>query len=202
VFASILLLIAAAQSSNPLDTVERITPQEAAKRFTRCGLGPVTIRWNDPEMGGEDIIVATGVRSATDEQLRCADRAVSYYTLELLPDIQRRFLAIREARFAPVFQAQARAWLSARRLLRRVPRYRRGETDDATFTRQVEKLCGPDAQGAFQSQYGFHAVSPDWVRRNLGPPHKGDHALLCLMNVGAVADFKIGFIGNEYIPDK
>src|SRR5437762_778182 len=82
VFGSILLLMAAPASA-PLGVFERMTAQEAAKRFTQCGLGPVTIRWNDPDTGGEDILVATGVKSATDEQLRCADKAVGYYTLEL-----------------------------------------------------------------------------------------------------------------------
>lgn len=121
----------AAPASTPLDVFERITAQEAAERFTECGLGPVTIRWNDPDSGGEDILVATAVKSATDEQLRCADKAVSYYTLELRPEIQRRFEVLREARLAPVFLAQARSWLSARGLLNRVPEYREGETDDA-----------------------------------------------------------------------
>src|SRR4051794_5063348 len=97
VFGSILLLMAA-PASTPFSVFERITAQEAAKRFIECGLGPVTIRWNDPDSGGEDMLVATGVNSATDDQLRCADKAVSYYTLELPPEIERRFEVLREAR--------------------------------------------------------------------------------------------------------
>jgi hypothetical protein len=195
VFGSILLLMAG-PAATPLGVFERITAQEAAKRFTQCGLGPVTIRWNDPDSGGEDILVATGVKSATDEQLRCADKAVSFYTLELPPDIEARFEDLREARLAPIFQAQARAWLSARGLLSRVPQYRRGETDEAVFTRQIESLCGPRAKGAFQSQFGFHALSPDWVKRILFPPDKLDETLSCLMNVTTAAGFEFGFIGN------
>jgi hypothetical protein len=188
----------AAPGSTPSGMFERITAEEAAKRFTQCGLGPATIRWNDPDTGGEDILVATGVKSATDDQLKCADKAVSYYTLELPPEIERRFEVLREARLAPVFQAEARAWLSARGLLNRVPQYRQGETDDAAFTRQIESLCGPRAKGAFQSQFGFHALSPDWAKRNLNPPDKGDEALSCLMNVATVTGYQFGFIGNEY----
>jgi hypothetical protein len=197
VFAPVLLLIAA-PASVPVGGLERITPQEAAKRLTQCGLAPVAIRSNDPDMGGEDILVATGVKSATDEQLRCADKAVSYYTLELPPEIDRRFEALRDARLAPFFQAQARAWLSARGLLSRVPQYRKGQTDDAAFTRQIENLCGPRARGAFRSQFGFHALSPDWIKRNLNPPEKGVESLSCLTNVATVAGFQLGFIGNEY----
>ncbi|MFL6800742.1 MAG: hypothetical protein ACJ8EQ_03115, partial [Sphingomicrobium sp.] len=62
----------------------------------------------------------------------------------------------------------------------------------------VESLCGPRANGAFQSQFGFHALSPDWVKRNLNPPDKGGEVLSCLMNVATVTGFKFGFIGNEY----
>jgi hypothetical protein len=187
-----------APASTPFGVFERITAQEAANRFTQCGLGPVTIRWNDPDSGGEDILVATGVKSATDEQLRCADKAVSYYTLELSPELERRFEVLREARLAPVFQAQARWWLSARGLLNQLPKYQKGVTDDAAFTRQVETLCGPHAQGAFQSNFGFHALSPAWVKRELNPPHRANEVLTCLMNVTTAAGFEFGFIGNEY----
>ena len=195
-FGSILLLLAA-QDPALLAGFERITAQEAAKRFTQCGLGPVTIRWNDPGEGGEDILVATTVKSASDEQLRCADKAVSYYTLELPPEIKRRFEVLRESRLAPVFQAQARSWLSARGLLSQLPKYKKGVTDDAMFTRQVETLCGPHAKGAFQSRFGFHALSPDWVQRELDPPDRGDEVLTCLMNVTTAVGFEFGFIGNE-----
>ena len=193
--ASILLLIAA----QDLGTLgfDRITVQEAAKRFTQCGLGPLTIRLNDQDTGGEDILVATEVKSATDKQLRCADKAVSYYTLELPPDISRRFEALREERLAPVFREQARSWLSARGLLNRLPRYQQGATDDAQFTRQVEALCGPRAKGAFQSTFGFHALSPEWSKRELDPPERGNEVLTCLMNATTAAGFEFGFIGNE-----
>jgi len=197
VFTAVLFFMAA-QISTSGGVYENITAQEAAKRFTQCGLGPATIRWNDPEMGGEDVLAASDIKSATDEQLRCADLAISYYSLELPPEIERRFEVLREARLAPVFQAQAREWLSARGLLNRVPQYRTGVTDDAAFTRQVENVCGRRAKGAFQSKFGFHAVSPDWVNRNLNPPGKGSEVLSCLMNVATVSGFQIGFIGNEY----
>jgi hypothetical protein len=191
-------LVAAAQASAQARLPGRIPSQEAAQRLRQCGLQPVTIRFNDPEYGGEDILVATGVKAATDQQLRCADKAANYFILELSPDIERRFEALREARLAPILEAKARAWLSDKGLLGRVPRYSRGKTNEGTFTRQVEELCGPKAHGAFQSQYGFHAVSPDWIKRNLDPPDKSEDALICLMNVTTVAGFEIGFIGNEY----
>ena len=196
VLAAILLLVAV-QDPAALG-FDSVTPQEAAKRFTECGLGPVTIRWNDPNTGGEDVLVATGVKVATDDQLRCADKAVGFYTVELIPDIERRFMALREARLAPVFQAQARSWLSKRGLLNRLPIYQKSITNDAVFTRQVEALCGPHAKGAFQSKFGFHALSPEWVKRELTPPDRGEQVLGCLMNAMTASGFEFGFIGNEY----
>ena len=95
-------------------------------------------------------------------------------------------------------KAQAHDWLSARGLLDRVPKYQKGVTNDGVFTRQVEALCGPHANGAFQSKYGFHALSPDWVKRELKPSGASGDTLTCLMNVAAAAGFEFGFIGNEY----
>ena len=192
-----ILLLMAVQDAGTLG-FDRITAQQAAERFAECGLGPVTVRWNDPDTGGEDILVAPGIKSATDDQLRCADKAVSYYTLELPLRIQRRFQALRAERLAPIFQAQARSWLSARGLLDRLPQYQNGVTDDGVFTREVETLCGPHASGAFQSTFGFHALSPEWVKRELTPPEQGDEVLACLTNAATAAGFVFGFIGNEY----
>jgi len=175
---------------------ERMTAQEAAKRFAQCGLGPVTTRYDS--LLDEDLLIAPDAKSATDEQLARADKAVSYYTLELPPTVQRRYDALHEARSNAKFKEQARAWLSARGLLNQVPEYRNGVTNDALFTRRIEGLCGPQANGAFQSELGFHAVSPDWIKRNLDPPEKGGEVLTCLMNVASVAGFKFGFVGNEY----
>ena len=194
---SALILLLTVQDTVDLGFVST-SPQEAAQRFTQCGLGPITIRWNDADTGGEDVLVATGVNLATDDQLRCADKAVGYYTIELPPEIERRFTALREARLAPVFQAKARSWLSSQGLLNRLPVYQKGVTDDGVFTRQIETLCGPHAKGAFQSKFGFHALSPDWVKRELDPPERGEQVLTCLMNSTTAAGYVFGFIGNDY----
>lgn len=170
--------------------------QQAANRVSQCGLGPVTTRY-DAELD-EGVLVTTTARSVTDEQLACADKAASYYTLQLSPSIQPRYDAIREARFSREVQAQAREWLSVHNLLNKAPAYREGITDDAAFTRQLENLCGPRAKGAFQSKFGFHALSPAWVKREMHQPDFGGDVFACLLNVTTVAGFKVGFIGNEY----
>jgi hypothetical protein len=190
-------LLALAAPSSALSTIERVPPQEAAKRVSQCGLGSVTTHY-EPDLQ-EDVLVASNAQSATDGQLACAYTIVGfYYTLELPPNVQRRFDAMLEAKAEVWMKAQARDWLSARGLLDRVPKYQNGVTDDGVFTRQVEALCGSQATGAFHSKYGFHALNPDWVKRKLNPADASSDALTCLMNVTAVAGFEFGFIGNEY----
>ena len=97
-----------------------------------------------------------------------------------------------------MIKAEAREWLSKRGLLDRVPKYVAGTTDDAAFTNAVELLCGPRTKGAFQSQYGSHALSPEWIKA-LGLPLKNEdmEAMSCLLNVTTVAGYSVGFIGNE-----
>jgi len=190
-------LPALAALTSAVPAVDRITAQEASNRLSQCGLGPVTTHYESDLQ--EDALVASSAQSVTDDQLACAYNVVGfYYTLELPQNVQNRFDAMLEAKAGVMLQAQAHDWLSARGLLDRVPKYQKGVTDDGAFTRQIEALCGPKAKDAFQSKYGFHAVSPDWAKRNLDPPDKGAEVLTCLMNVATVAGFKFGFIGNEY----
>lgn len=183
-------------SSDGIGTLfEQITPKVAAERISQCGLGEVSIRYE--EVLQAEVLTVAGATSVSDEQLACADKAASYYDLELPPAVQPRYDSIRDARLSAYFLKEAQAWLTERGLLERVPKYQAGVTDDEAFTPQVETLCGPRAKGAFQSQYGFHAISPDWVQRNLAPFEEGAEVLACLMNVARVAGFDIGFIGNE-----
>lgn len=192
-------LLALAAQSSALPAVERITAQEAAKRVSQCGLGPVTTHYESELQ--EDVLVASSAQSATDEQLACAYKVVAfYYTLDLPSNVQARFDAMLEAKAEIWMKAQARDWLSARGLLDRVPAYQKGVTDDGAFTRQVEALCGPRAKGAFQSKYGFHALSPEWSKQfGLPPKRKAVEALSCLSYATAVAGFKFGFIGNAAV---
>ena len=190
-------LLAFAAPSSSLPTVERITPQEAAKRVSQCGLGFVTTHYERDLQ--EDVLVASGAQSATDDQLACAYKVVRfYYTLELPPNVQPRFDAMREAKAEVWMKAQAHDWLSARGLLNRVPKYRRGVTDDGVFTREVEALCGPQAKGAFGSKYGRHVLSPRWIKKVELPPSAHDTNAMSCIFVTAFAGFELGFIGNEY----
>jgi hypothetical protein len=179
------------QADNPHDGFE-VSAQVAAERATKCGLGAVTFRFDD-ELQSSVFAVANEA-TPTDSQLACLDVATGWHLIELPPEVESRFLAIRNARAKEILRRHSSKWLAARGLLERVPKYVAGVTDDGAFTREVETLCGPEAHGAFQSQYGYHVLSPDWPPAlNEEPPE----AFSCLMHVTLFAGYEIGFIGNE-----
>jgi hypothetical protein len=173
---------------------ERLSAEEAAERASKCELGLVTVKY-DAELQSQTLVPAAA-GSASDEQLTCINKASSSYSVELPPPEQIRFDAIRLKRFDVAFEKYAREWLAARGILDRVPKYEQGITNDAAFAREIEKLCGPRARGAFHSRFGPHTLSPDWLGREV---RKGDveDVMGCLMSVSRVAGFDYGFIGNE-----
>lgn len=189
--------VAASALVGPFEDIERITPEVAAERAAQCGVGTVTFRYEEELQS--DILTISGATAATDEQLACVDKAAGWgIFVELSPDLQRRFDAIREARASALAVADARSWLSARGLLDRVPKYVEGSTDDAVFVQQVEQLCGPKAKGAFKFQYGRYVLNPEWADKMGMPPKSEDSdALTCLSHVTTIAGFKFWIIGNE-----
>lgn len=198
--AFIALALWSASTNGHFDQMERITAEEAVKRAKKCGLGGVTIRYG-PEWQLE-ILTVTDAAEASDSQLDCLDKATGWSIFVELPaDIQHRFDAIREARVSAIMLVEDRKWLGERGMLGRVPEYMPGVTDAGAFTREVEKLCGPRADGAFQSEYGFHALSPSWLDK-VGMPLKpeNEEVFMCLLKVTRVAGFEVGFIGNAVYP--
>ena len=169
----------------------------AVERAAKCGLGPVTVRYED-ELHS-DILSVPHAASVTDAQLSCLDNATGFGIFVQLPSsVQPRFDAIREERATVKMRAEASEWLAKRGLLKRVPKYVAGTTNETAFTREVEKLCGPQAKGAFQSQYGPHALSPEWIEKiGLPPKDEAIDAMSCLLHVTTVARYQVGFIGNE-----
>ena len=195
--SAFLALTAGALSVGPFESMERITAEMAVERAKKCGLGPATIRYEHELQS--DILSVPNAATATDSQLSCLDNATGFgISVELPAGLQPRGDAVREARASEMMKAEAREWLSKRGLLERVPKYDPGSTDEAAFTREVEHLCGPQTKGAFQSQYGPHALSPEWIKSLGWPPKDEDmEAMSCLMKVTTVTGFRVVFIGNE-----
>lgn len=191
------LLVASQVGSSDLP-FDRVTPETAAQRVSACGLGKVTVKYDDLLQSEILLALSASADAVTDEKLSCADTAASYYDLQLPAALQLRYNAIREGRLKAYSLAKARSWLSERNLLEKVPHYQAGVTNDADFARVVEGICGLQAKGALHSQYGFHVISPEWVRRSLTPINKGgSETLACIMIVGQVAGDQLGLIGNE-----
>lgn len=193
--AAIALLFFASQFRWVIEGFDDISPQVAAERVARCGIGTPIIK-NADEIQSY-VLTLPDLTLATDEQLACADKAVSHHDLQLPATLQSRFMAIREKRFAALAMAEAKEWLAEKGLLERVPTYIKGTTDDLAFTRAVEKLCGPRAKGAFGLAQGLHTFSPAWNKRQLRPSAADSNAFTCVTHVLTVTNFGIGIIGSE-----
>lgn len=186
------ILLAAQATSPMLDAYDQITPQVAAQRTARCGAGSVSVRTD--KLTESDVLVVAAKRAITDEQIACIAKAASFYDLELPRDAQTRLDAVTKAKSSALVKAEAQRWLTTHHLLGKLPKYEVGVTDDDGFARKVEKLCG--ARGALHSQYGVHALNPEWAMQQRGPP-KEDGPFPCVINAALAAGFEFAFIGNE-----
>lgn len=193
-FSQLVTIAAAQLLSSPTQGYERITPQAAAERIAQCAAGSVTTRF-EPELDTYVLSVASS-GPITDKQVACIAQAAQFYQVELPPDAQRRLDALTEARGKALAAAYSRKWLVAHNLLGRLPAYNAGVTNDAAFARRIEKLC--KAKGAFGSQYGLHALSPEWAARQRDVPEE-DGAFACVINVAFASGYEIGFIGNAQV---
>lgn len=193
--APISLLVITAQLAAGVQVPERVSPKAAAERVSRCGLGPVTIRYDD--LLQSEVLSAPQATVATDEQLGCADKAVSYYDLELPSPVQPRYEAMRAKRAALLSRSEAKQWLAEQGLSERLPTFEKGVTDENAFSRSAEEVCGPRAKGAFDSAYGPHVLSPHWIERELGSGNFDSKAFRCLVSVAQAAGYDVGLVGNE-----
>ena len=198
-----IFLLWSASFADPLENLAFTSPELASRNIVQCGAEAVEIRYDDLDnsdgFSPSPILVVHG---ATEEQLPCIDRAVGFYDVELPPELQKGFDAIRLARYMKVYRERAATSLSARRSLDEVPKYRAGKTDEVAFARQLEAICGPAAAGALQSSYGPHVISPEWLSRIPLPPRpEDDDAISCLMTAALTADFELGLVGNEAISE-
>ncbi len=187
-----LLLLDLSQST-PLRDL--LSPEHVIERVSRCGLGRPGYRYDEEAQTG--VIVVRGGRRASDAQLACVDKAAPFFEVRSSPALQGRFNAIRDARLEAYFKGQGRAWLSAHGLIDRLPEYRRG--DDAAFARALERLCGPEASGAFHAVNGGYSFNPEWLRRQ-GPRRFEEGAGACLTYAMMASGFPLGLVGNEAKP--
>lgn len=187
-----------------MENLRVTTPEIASRNILRCGAEAVDVRYDDDfdELEGFTKSPTLVIRGATEEQLPCINTAASFYDVEVPPELEKRFDAIRLAQYTTALRERTAASQSARGPLDKVPKFRAEETDAVDFSRRLEAICGPAAQGALQSSHGPHLISPEWLSRIALPPRpEDDEAISCLLEAGFIADFELGLIGNEAIPE-
>lgn len=201
-----IFILWSASFADPLENPGVTSPEIASRNIVQCGAEAVEVRYDDlddlDDLDGFSPAPTLVVHGASEEQLPCISTAVGFYDVELPPALQKGFDAIRLAQYMTAYRKRAAAALSAQGLLDKVPKFRAGETDEAAFSRQLEAICGPTTQGALQSSYGPHVISPEWFSRiPLPPSPEDDAAISCLIAASAIADFELGFVGNEAISE-
>lgn len=190
---AILALFLAAGPAQPAPAMhDNATPQVAAKRVMRCGVGSVSVKF-EPELDWDVLVVAAN-GPLSDDQIVCIEKAGSPYVVELPVVDQPRFNRAREERAARSMATGARKWLAAHGLLDRLPAYKPGATGDADFAHKIEALC--HAQGALSSSYGVHTLSPDWAKAESGKSNPSG-PFACLWIAASASGYALGFSGNE-----
>jgi len=175
-----------------------VSREVAVERLKACGFAQVAVR-DDRELQ-EDVLTVSHVTQASQRQLTCAAKvslwSVTYvqFPEPLNQKYQRLYWRMAEEKD----RRDARAWLQRRGLLAKLPTYAKGRTDDLTFGRKVEALCGPKAKGAFARDHGMMTIRMGTIEH----PSLDDETFKCLINVSSAAGFKWGFVGNEYYEKK
>ncbi len=193
-----VILIAGVLGTGPLDaTAPREEPMVATARIAECGVG--SVRPTVDETLQEDVVEIVGATSASEEQLRCialASLDTRYYVIVPLP-MQQAYDALYWRLSKERDLRDARSWLEERGLLSRLPIYDPHSSDELAFTRELETLCGPKAEGVLKSLKGMATINADTVSSG----KLEEEALWCLVNAAAASGYPLGFVGNEQYHD-
>jgi len=98
-------------------------------------------------------------------------------------------------------KTNARAWLEKRGLLSRLPAYDPKRSDETTFARTLETICGPKATGTLKPMGGVvtfkEGVFGTFGREANSAGKLNDQTLWCLINAASASGYPLGIIGNE-----
>jgi hypothetical protein len=188
------LLFASAAAAQPAGaTSAHVWPGDAAKQVTACGFQNVTL-WYD-SMLQEYAIVVSGPQSGSDDRLSCAARASlgSGYPIQFQAPLNLRYDQLYWPMAEETARGQARAWLAHRGLLSKLPPYSKGRTDQLAYARQLERVCGPRARGAFTMEEGLVTMRLRSADRPALDPATFD----CLANALWASGLPMGFGGSD-----
>jgi hypothetical protein len=147
------------------------------------------------------VVEVSGVSDVPEPKLRCVAKVelatvrfvkfpgpvdVAYHRiLDRLGDEQERL--------------EARAWLRKRGLLAKLPVYRKGKTNDVTFARELESVCGTEASGEIAIKRGaVIALKPPSISSNA----IDEQTFECLLAASYASGLAVGFMGHEQIIGK
>ena len=148
--ASLLLSAAAPQAGQA--ALGRVWPGLAAERVRACGFSNVTLAYE--RKLDAYVVAVSGVQAPSDGQLRCAAKVSldTDYTITFPASVSPRYDQVYWPMADEAGRQQARAWLAKRGL--KLPRYAKG-SDQLSYARRLERMCGPRARGAYVIQDGF-----------------------------------------------
>lgn len=199
---SVIGALASSAPGVPLDEpVELVKPQVAAARVASCGFKTVRPRFDDELQ--QNVIEVSDVASASTEQLRCVALASlrSHYYVMFPGPVEQTYQSLYWRMSQEREKADARVWLEKRGLLSRLPAFDPQRSDNRTFARALERLCGPKAAGTLEpigEMATFKAGTLGAVENSMHLEGKLDaETLSCLLNAAAASGYSIGFIGNE-----
>jgi hypothetical protein len=188
--ASFLLAAAAAPAAEPV--LGRVWPGSAAERVRACGFDHVAL-WYDRSLD-EYAIIVSGSDHASDQQLSCAAKTSldTDYSIAMPAALTSRYDALYWPMAEDAARRHAREWLARRGLLKKLPTYEKGRTDELALARRLEHLCGPRAKGAFHMDDGLVTlmVTPD--RSELDA-----RTLDCLSNALWASGLPTGLLGRD-----
>lgn len=180
--------------------VPAVEPAAVAAQIAACGFNSARPRFDDGLE--EDVIEVSDVTSASEAELRCAALAslATSYFVAFPPAVEQVYLPLYQRLSNEQQKATARIWLDRRGLLARLPPYDPAATDEASFARALERLCGRKAAGALHPMHGMATFSPGAVwtltKRGFSKGKLDDETFRCLVNPATASGYRIGFIGN------
>jgi hypothetical protein len=172
----------------------RVWPGLAAQQVGRCGFPSVALSYDG--LLEQYIVKVPGIQDAPDDQLRCAAQvsiATDYY-IDFRAPLNRRYEQVYWPVAEGLGRADARQWLAKHGLLSKLPAYVPGKTDDLTYARELEQLCGPQAKGAFAIEQGALTVKAG----SAAHPRTDARTLDCLMNAQWASGLPTSLADNGY----
>jgi hypothetical protein len=180
--------------------------EQTVEAIAACGVNPANVRITYEEELESDLVTLSDLGGTDEVRFACLRRSVHpFYILEITPADQRSaYFAYADRESSREWRAEAIAWLEAKQLSDRVPRY-----DPATgveaFARAVEAACSVSSQTVLEA-FGPTGLTfrQSYIEGSLGAG--SDDSFTCVTNMIAASNaeehgVRLAFVGNEAVGD-